>query len=655
MSGKSFATTMVKAMLTAFHWRVKCYTLDDEYQWVDKGCGFVTAEFKDQVKDISLVVRSEEDGTVMLDSVVKLDTDAYSNQQDTLVLWKEADGTDLALSFESKEGCEDLFDLISRLRTLHTRKHIAEHGPGELPHSPSINDISFEEDSDIDTLPPPELKCLDALTIHLKTVSTFFHEKTAGIILRKDYIQKLIELFLEAERKNDLITIHKLYTVFKAIFDLGEASIVEEICDAGLLMEVIGVLEYVPGCEKQVHRNFITKISSFKEVIPIGRNGLEDRIHTSYRLSYLRDVVLGCVPEEPSNQAVTACINNYNRDIIRGLSADRKFLAQLFGELQGKNGFSLAKGKHSLDLLRLLRAVCQLAITMPPLQKIEIMEVLMEQGLLEPLTSYLLNENCSSAVTEVLNVLLTDDCSLIQTQILKVFKQSKEGEAVGPRLIYGLTSVIIEGKQPDAISTTTELLQTLMHSENVLIQQRGTLQRVLWEECVSRLLLFLEDFSCSDNLRITENSHRIYHAVDCVASFLSDHGRVAVVRAGLMGSMVLPKVAFMINHREKHLALAALRLIRAVISTEDETYAHYIHENDCLAPVVHLLVENAPRQNMLYSAAFSLLNTIYKENIVSLLSHLVTMHSNTLQPLIPNFDKWIEKQVTNDRIASGRK
>ena len=45
------------------------------------------------------MVRSETDGSLLLESKIQQDT-AYQKQQDTLIVWSEGENYDLALSFQ---------------------------------------------------------------------------------------------------------------------------------------------------------------------------------------------------------------------------------------------------------------------------------------------------------------------------------------------------------------------------------------------------------------------------------------------------------------------------------------------------------------------------------------------------------------------------
>ena len=95
--------------------RVKLYELNAERQWDDKGTGHVSSTYVERLKGISLVVRSEQDGSLLLESKIQSDT-AYQKQQETLIVWSEGDNFDLALSFQERAGCDEIWEKICHVQ-----------------------------------------------------------------------------------------------------------------------------------------------------------------------------------------------------------------------------------------------------------------------------------------------------------------------------------------------------------------------------------------------------------------------------------------------------------------------------------------------------------------------------------------------------------
>uniref|UniRef100_A0A4W3H7E2 Protein phosphatase 4 regulatory subunit 3C n=1 Tax=Callorhinchus milii TaxID=7868 RepID=A0A4W3H7E2_CALMI len=95
--------------------RVKVYTLNEDRQWDDRGTGHVSSTYVDRLNGMSLLVRAESDGSLLLESKINPNT-AYQKQQDTLIVWSEADNYDLALSFQEKAGCDEIWEKICQVQ-----------------------------------------------------------------------------------------------------------------------------------------------------------------------------------------------------------------------------------------------------------------------------------------------------------------------------------------------------------------------------------------------------------------------------------------------------------------------------------------------------------------------------------------------------------
>lgn len=99
--------------------RVKVYTLNEDRQWDDRGTGHVSYSYVERLKGMTLLVRAEQDSSVLLESKILPDT-AYQKQQETLIVWSETDATenestDLALSFQEKAGCDEIWEQICQV------------------------------------------------------------------------------------------------------------------------------------------------------------------------------------------------------------------------------------------------------------------------------------------------------------------------------------------------------------------------------------------------------------------------------------------------------------------------------------------------------------------------------------------------------------
>ena len=172
--------------------RVKLYVLEDQ-TWVDRGTGYCAGVYDEAKDEALLVVRKEEyceslgkvedasaivsgpssqadlglmtpheyilvvseslntDDYILNAPVIK--DDVYQRQHDTLVVWTDLEGYDMALSFQELEGCNEVWDFITEVqhhfalsRGFDFEKELQEPlPPFELPLPTLENLDSIEE------------------------------------------------------------------------------------------------------------------------------------------------------------------------------------------------------------------------------------------------------------------------------------------------------------------------------------------------------------------------------------------------------------------------------------------------------------------------------------------------------------------------------
>ena len=144
-------------------------------------------------------------------------------------------------------------------------------------------------------LPPCELSKLVKISELFNSVlqSPVQREKLAIPLEGEGYIQKLLELFHMCEDLENREGLHHLYEIFKAIFLLNKNALFEIMFADDTIFDVVGVLEYDPTLsEPAKHREFLRTKASFKEVIPLSNTELVQKIHQTFRVQYIQDVIL---------------------------------------------------------------------------------------------------------------------------------------------------------------------------------------------------------------------------------------------------------------------------------------------------------------------------------------------------------------------------
>lgn len=79
--------------------------------------------------------------------------------------------------------------------------------------------------------------------------------------------------------------------------------------------------------------------------------------------------------------------------------------------------------------------------------------------------------------------------------------------------------------------------------------------------------------------------------------------------------------------------VAALKFFRNLIGLQDEFYNQQMVQGKLFGPILDMLIETMPRDNLLNSACLEFFDFIKRENIKTLIAHLVENHRDKLQQI----------------------
>jgi protein phosphatase-4 regulatory subunit 3 len=107
--------------------------------------------------------------------------------------------------------------------------------------------------------------------------------------------------------------------------------------------------------KKASHREYLKNQVVFKEVVPL-RGNLVDLVHQTFRMQYMKDVVLPRILDEATFASLNSYIFYSNLKIVNELKKDEDFLHRLFGKMKS----SELTPVQVKDLLRFLQEMCEL-------------------------------------------------------------------------------------------------------------------------------------------------------------------------------------------------------------------------------------------------------------------------------------------------------
>ena len=184
-----------------------------------------------------IFVESEDQPERMLLETRIIKDDSYQKQQETLIVWTEPNGTDMALSFQEAEGCSAIWEFLSQVQ----QHLVAISGPDEYPDDDAMDGFQQHPIG----LPPPELGNLPDIEQLMRGASSTPNgrDQLAKFIIRDDYIKKLINLVEMAEDLEALPDLHRLCNMMKSLILLNDNSIIEHVVTDPVILGVVGALE----------------------------------------------------------------------------------------------------------------------------------------------------------------------------------------------------------------------------------------------------------------------------------------------------------------------------------------------------------------------------------------------------------------------------
>uniref|UniRef100_A0A8B9IC43 Protein phosphatase 4 regulatory subunit 3B n=1 Tax=Anser brachyrhynchus TaxID=132585 RepID=A0A8B9IC43_9AVES len=657
--------------------RVKVYTLNEDRQWDDRGTGHVSSTYVERLKGMSLLVRAEADGSLLLESKINPNT-AYQKQQDTLIVWSEAENYDLALSFQEKAGCDEIWEKICQVQGKDPSVEVTQ----DLIESEEEHIEEMPETSPLIDLPSCELNKLEEIADLVTSVlsSPIRREKLALALENEGYIKKLLQLFQVCENLENTEGLHHLYEIIRGILFLNKATLFEVMFSDECIMDVVGCLEYDPSlAQPKRHREFLTKTAKFKEVIPITDSELRQKIHQTYRVQYIQDIILPTpsVFEENFLSTLTSFIFFNKVEIVSMLQEDEKFLSEVFAQLTDE----ATDDDKRCELVNFFKEFCAFSQTLQPQNRDAFFKTLAKLGILPALEIVMGMDDLQvrSAATDIFSYLVEFSPSMVREFVMQEAQQSDDDillinvvieqmicdtdpELGGAVQLMGLLRTLIDPENMLATANKTEKSEFLnffynhcMHvltapllantSEDKCEKESFELIKSLIKSFIYPYLLNIYSafiFCLSDAVVGSTKSNTIcpdnYQTAQLLAlilellTFCVEH-HTYHIKNYIMNKDLLRRVLVLMNSKHTFLALCALRFMRRIIGLKDEFYNRYITKGNLFEPVINALLDNGTRYNLLNSAVIELFEFIRVEDIKSLIAHIVENFYNALESI----------------------
>ncbi|KAI9696439.1 MAG: Platinum sensitivity protein [Candelina mexicana] len=555
--------------------RVKVYELRNN-DWFDRGTGFCIGQIINQDEPRIFVESEDQPDRMLLETRITKD-DGYQKQQDTLIVWTESNGTDMALSFQEAEGCAAIWEFVSHVQ----QQLIALSGPDD-----ALSDDAIDSFSNPVMLPAPDLGNLAEIEQMMRAASSTQpgRESLAKFIVGEEYIPKLIPLVSMAEDLESVSDLHRLCIIMKTLILLNDTAIIEYVVTDEIVLGVVGALEYDPDfpSHKANHRQYLSDESKFKEVVRIDDSTTKKKIHQTYRLQYLKDVVLARILDDPTFSVLNSLIFFNQVDIVNHLQNNVHFMKELFGIFSPQE----PDQQRKKNAVHFIQQCCAVAKNLQAPGRANLYTNFVSNGLFKVISFALRHQDASvrTAGTDVLVALIDNDAVTMRTYIFKSISENQ-----------------------------TPLTDTLI--ELLLVEvDLGVKAQI------------------ADAIKVLLDPVSSTPAAETLGRASSDI--LAKVRAAAQSN---PQTeSFIQNFYEesaKKLFQPLKELERRESRIRDEFYNRQLMQNNLFEPIVNVVYETMPRDNLLNSACLELFEFVKRENIKPIILHVVENYRDRLNAI----------------------
>ncbi|ODQ82788.1 hypothetical protein BABINDRAFT_25004, partial [Babjeviella inositovora NRRL Y-12698] len=621
--------------------RVKVYLLSGE-DWKDNGTGYCTGEL-DSVAP-RFVVRNELDASeILLNTVLDGDTQ-YQRQQDTLIVWTDPAGNDIALSFQEAEGCNSLCDFIIDMHEKYSSNiSLVQVVPGGM------------EGADITELIvgpmnyPPPVPTTQSLEQVLEPIgqgsnSVYTREHMAKFLIDHDYILKLVGVFESAEQRRDLKSLHLLCRILKTLTLYNETSIIEIMIEDKVIMGVCGIFEYDPDfpTHKANHREYLADESKFKEVVELTDSDAEIKslIKNNFRLLFLKDVIMARLLDDATLTLMNTLIYFNQVEII-------SFLKDSVTNPNMKtHRTAIPTTEVKRNGVRMLHQFTLITKSLQPNQKSDFFRLLVQKGLFKMLGFGFKDELTAIRVNSVElivaiiehDVLLVNGCHPDDASSLKLSNNMS--------LISILSDLMIneanQGLKIQAFEALKLLLDPAGDSSGSSMESLKTVTTLKTDEyfkafyaiVAPRLFQPIVDVARQKPLEYGYSMSRclLYQQLCELIAFCTREHDKNMCRVFFLENSILLGVSKLVEQTTRlQLRLAGIRCLKHIIFLNDDIYTRHVIANNLLAPIFQLLEETNRLNNLANSTCLDLIEQVlngldraeHKKNFKLLATYIV--------------------------------
>ncbi|CAK9304388.1 unnamed protein product [Gordionus sp. m RMFG-2023] len=391
--------------------------------------------------------------------------------------------------------------------------------------------------------------------------------------------------------------------------------------------------------QKQNHREYILKDAKFKEAIHITNKELLRKIHQTYRVQYIQDVIFPqpSIFEENVLSSLTSFIFFNKLEIVNYIQEDDKLLVEVFNQLSS----DIINIDQKRNLILFVKEFCLFSQTLQSQSKESFFKALMNKGILSVLESILPcdDEITRNAMIDILWFLVEFNPSNIREFVLKECYTNQDEDTY---LLNVLIDQMICDPDPELGNAMqiSLILKTIADPDNMTTTKSEKNEFLSFFYKHNMHILIAPLLANTTDMAPNKDDYRTAHLLSIIIEILSFYVSHHTFHSKnyFINKDLLRRALVLTKSKHHFLILCALRLMRNIINLKDDFYNRYIARGYLFKPIVDAFEKNGTRYNLLNSATLELFEYIYMEDLKTLLIHVVENY----------YDKYFAKITYSD-------
>jgi len=479
--------------------------------------------------------------------------------------------------------------------------------------------------------PDPRLDTISSIASSVTKGSVFQREAVANQLSKPGYLNSILECFSTAEDLEDDEGIKAANRLITGAILLNDTNLLELMFSERHVVQVVAALEYDPHVPEEArvrHRDHVKGTMSLKEVVPILDPVCRSKILQSYRIAYVKDVILARSLDDATYATLSSLQLFSTVEVLLSLQGDKRFFPDLFARIAESE-----KGSEEWrDLIAFLQELISLSKHIQASQRNTMLLQLCNLGLFQVLGDVLESEDGDAKLRAIDALLATavHDPALLRSHI----QNNERGSSLFGLLIDGLVQRSLGGLQEQCL----DVIKVLMDPDTMEnTEAKDKFIDLFYDAHISRLMEIVCPSTAAaqkDNPSSHRETTTLLLIIELLCYCVSQHSYR--IKYYILRNNAVEKVLRLLSRPEKAVAASALRFLKTCVAMKDEFYNRYLVKNSLLEPILMAYLKHCRRENLIHSAILEFFDFLRKENMKGLLSAVV---QSSLWPKMEEIDK----------------